>query len=276
MTEFRAHARRILVVEDDPTNRSVLARQLAVVGVEAEMAGNGEDGLSRWLGGGFAMVLSDLHMPVMDGFGLVRAIRSREASGTRTPVLAFSADVRIGQAERAREAGFDDFLAKPMQLDGLRAVLGRWLSAAPVGGQAGAAAAAPVDAPRADPMPVFEPGALHELVGEEPGLVLEILDYFVEVATGVRDELLRAAGSGDAAEAGMLAHRLKSSARSVGAEPLALLCAQLEESVNAGRREGVGTQVGQVVLALDAALEAMRRWRTAQGAQAPDMTRYAL
>ena len=276
MTDFPGQGRRILVVEDDATNRIVLARQLAMVGIDAEMAGNGQEGLSRWLDGGFALVLSDLHMPVMDGFGMVRAIRSREAAGTRTPVLAFSADVRIGQAEKVREAGFDDFLSKPIQLDGLRAVLDRWLSAAPVGGQAGAAAAAPVDAPRADPMPVFEPGALHELVGEEPGLVLEILDYFVEVATGVRDELLRAAGSGDATEVGMLAHRLKSSARSVGAEPLALLCAQLEESVNAGRREGVGTQVEQMVLALDAALEAMRRWRTAQGAQAPDMTRYAL
>ena len=278
MTEFTGQGRRILVVEDDATNRIVLARQLAMVGVEAEMAGNGKEGLSRWLDGGVALVLSDLHMPVMDGFGMVRAIRSREAPGARTPVLAFSADVRIGQAEKAREAGFDDFLGKPIQLDGLRAVLGRWLASAPVAasGHGGPVNAMPVDVPGAGPVPVFEAGALHELVGEEPGLMLEILDYFAEVATGVRDELLRAAGSGDAAEAGMLAHRLKSSARSVGAEPLALLCAQLEESVNAGRREGVGTQVEQMVLALDAALEAMRRWRTAQGAQAPDMTRYAL
>jgi CheY-like chemotaxis protein/HPt (histidine-containing phosphotransfer) domain-containing protein len=276
LTEFRADARRILVVEDDPTNRSVLARQLAVVGVEADMAGNGEDGLSRWLGGGFALVLSDLHMPVMDGFGLVRAIRSREVSGTRTPVLAFSADVRIGQAERAREAGFDDFLAKPMQLDGLRAVLGRWLAAAPI--QAGTAAATPGDAPGAGPeaVPAFEIAALRELVGGERGLMLEILGYFDEVATGMRDDLLRAARAGDACGAGMLAHRLKASAHSVGAVPLAVLCARLEEHVDGGRRDGIAPLVEQVVVALDAALAAMRRWRAAAGAPAPDMTRYAL
>ncbi len=276
MTEFRAQGRRILVVEDDATNRSVLTRQLAMVGVDAEMAGNGQEGLSRWLEGGFALVLSDLHMPVMDGFGLVRAIRSREAPGTRTPVLAFSADVRIGQAEKAREAGFDDFLSKPIQLDGLRAVLGRWLVAAPVAAPAGVAV--PVDGPCvvSGPMPVFEASALRELVGDEPGLMLEILDYFDDVATGMRDELLRAARTGDAGEAGMLAHRLKASARSVGAVPLALLCARLEEHVDAGRRDGVGPLVQQVVDALDAALAAMRGWRAAAVAPAPDMTRYAL
>ena len=102
MTDFPGQGRRILVVEDDATNRIVLARQLAMVGIDAEMAGNGQEGLSRWLDGGFALVLSDLHMPVMDGFGMVRAIRSREAAGTRTPVLAFSADVRIGQAEEGQ------------------------------------------------------------------------------------------------------------------------------------------------------------------------------
>ncbi|GHD67504.1 hypothetical protein GCM10007164_07620 [Luteimonas padinae] len=280
MTEFRAQGRRILVVEDDATNRSVLARQLAMVGVDAEMAGNGQEGLSRWLEGGFALVLSDLHMPVMDGFGLVRAIRSREAPGIRTPVLAFSADVRIGQAEKAREAGFDDFLSKPIQLDGLRAVLGRWLATAPVAaaGHGVPALAVPVDGPCAasGPMPVFEASALRELVGDERGLMLEILDYFDDVATGMRDELLRAARTGDAGEAGMLAHRLKASARSVGAVPLALLCARLEEHVDARRRDGVGPLVQQVVDALDAALAAMRRWRAAAVAPAPDMTRYAL
>src|SRR5690606_1015523 len=154
-----------LVVEDDATNRSVLARQLAMVGVDAEMAGDGMEGLARWRGGDFALVLSDLHMPVMDGFGLVRAIRDEEAA-IRTPVLAFSADVRIGQAEKARDAGFDEFLAKPMQLDGLRAVLGRWL-AAPAMTAPAHASPLPANQVHRDghaPGAEFDAGALRELV----------------------------------------------------------------------------------------------------------------
>ncbi|MBJ6978068.1 response regulator [Luteimonas sp. MC1895] len=277
MTEFPGTGRRILVVEDDATNRSVLARQLAMVGVDAEMAGNGMEGLERWRGGDFALVLSDLHMPVMDGFGLVRAIRDEEAA-IRTPVLAFSADVRIGQAEKARDAGFDEFLAKPMQLDGLRAVLGRWL-AAPATPASARATPGQASQARPDgtlPCAEFDAGALRELVGDEPAVVLEILAYFDEVATGIRADLLAAAAAGDAAGAGMLAHRLKSSARSVGAAPLGLLCARLEEHAGSVQGAGFAALVDEVVQALDAALVAMRRWRAVGGARGQDMTRYAL
>lgn len=280
MTEFPGKGRRILVVEDDATNRSVLARQLAMVGVDAQMAGNGMEGLERWRGGDFALVLSDLHMPVMDGFGLVRAIRDEEAA-IRTPVLAFSADVRMGQAEKARDAGFDEFLAKPMQLDGLRAVLGRWL-AAPVTPATTAparvlpAAASQARANGSTPGAEFDAGALRELVGDEPALVLEILAYFDEVASGMRADLLVAAAAGDAAGAGMLAHRLKSSARSVGATRLGLLCARLEERAAAAQGEDLAALVDNVVQALDAALVAMRRWRAGGGAGGQVMTRYAL
>lgn len=276
MTEFHGNGRRILAVEDDATNRSVLARQLAMLGVEAEMAGNGQEGLARWRNGGFALVLTDLHMPVMDGFGLVRGIRSEEPDGSRTPVLAFSADVRIGQAARARDAGFDDFLPKPMQLDALRVVLGRWLDvgASNAARRAALAAAGTVAAPRPAQGAEFDAGALAELVGDEPALALEILAYFDEVATGIRSELLQAAGAGDATEAGMLAHRLKSSARSVGAAPLGQVCARLEEDVEAGRGDLVAARVLEVVDALDAALAAMRRWR-AESAVEQVMERYA-
>ena len=278
MTEFQGRERRILVVEDDATNRSVLARQLAMVGVEAEMAGNGEEGLGRWRAGAFALVLTDLHMPVMDGFGLVRAIRLEEAPGSRTPVLAFSADVRIGQAGKARDAGFDAFLAKPMQLDGLRAVLARWLDIGAANAARRLAAQSPA-ATGAGAPPVadreFDAGILHELVGDESAVVLEILAYFDEVAGGIRAELLQAARAGDAAGAGMLAHRLKSSARSVGAVRLGHVCGRLEEDVEAGRGDLVATRVVDVVDALDAALAAMRRWCAAR-AEEQVMERYAL
>ncbi|MEN1940234.1 response regulator [Luteimonas sp. MJ246] len=258
--------RHILVVEDEAINRSVLARQLAMVGVAAEMAVDGDDGLLRWREGDFALVLSDLHMPVKDGFALVRAIRAEEGAGPRTPVLAFSADARVGQAERAREAGFDAFLTKPLQLEGLRAVLGRWMAQAPPPGTRRVPAAAAM--PRAEA--VFDVHALREIVGDEPSVMVEIVAYFDTVATGIRAELLRAAASGDAAEAVMLAHRLKSSSRSVGALPLGRLCAVLEDegATATGSTGSLVSMVADVVDALDAALHAMRGWRGAGPAAA--------
>lgn len=255
--------RHILVVEDEAMNRSVLSRQLAMVGVAAEMAVNGDEGLLRWREGDFALVLSDLHMPIKDGFAMVREIRAEEGGGPRTPVLAFSADARLGQAERAREAGFDAFLAKPLQLEGLRAVLGRWMAHAPPPGTRGVPPAGATPAPVA----VFDVHALREIVGDEPLVMVEIVAYFDTVATGIRAELLRAAANGDAGEAVMLAHRLKSSSRSVGALPLGRLCAMLEEQGGAaGSSEALAAMVSEVVGALDAALAAMRVWRGAQPA----------
>ncbi|QDW65839.1 Hpt domain-containing protein [Luteimonas granuli] len=113
---------------------------------------------------------------------------------------------------------------------------------------------------------VFDAGALRGLVGDEPALMLQILVCFDEVATGVREGLLRAAGAGDAGEAGLLGHSLKSSARAVGAFPLATLCARLEAEAEAGPGDGIGPLVGEVVDALDAALAAMEAWCDARAA----------
>ncbi|GGK07737.1 Hpt domain-containing protein [Luteimonas terricola] len=120
----------------------------------------------------------------------------------------------------------------------------------------------------------FDVRVLRDIVGDEPALLLEIVAYFDTVATGMRAGLLRAAADADAGGAAMLAHSLKSSARSVGALPLGVLCAELEEHGEAGRSDMVAPLVGDVVDAIDAALAAMRCWRGAQAPAAGQMTGY--
>ncbi|MGY1457361.1 Hpt domain-containing protein [Luteimonas sp. A534] len=127
----------------------------------------------------------------------------------------------------------------------------------------------------ANPLP-FDVEALCAIVGDEPAVLLEIVACFDTVATGMRAELLRAAADADAAAAAMLAHRLKSSSRSVGALPLGALCETLDEHGEAGRSDMVAPLVAEVVDAMDAALAAMRCWRGAQTPAAVQMTRYAL
>jgi CheY-like chemotaxis protein len=93
----------------------VIARQLALAGYASESADDGEHGLVRWRSGRYALVLTDVHMPKLDGYQLARAIREEEAREHRphTPIVALTASAMKGEAERCIAAGMDDYLASP-------------------------------------------------------------------------------------------------------------------------------------------------------------------
>jgi two-component system, NarL family, sensor histidine kinase EvgS len=119
----------LLVVDDHPVNRTVLDQQLDQLGFHVDFASDGEDALARWADGSYALVLTDLNMPRIDGFELTRRIRDEDdARGrSRTPVIALSANVLSGVAEQCRAAGMDDFIPKPTTIPALAATLRRWL-----------------------------------------------------------------------------------------------------------------------------------------------------
>ncbi len=128
--DARAAGQLILVAEDEPVNRKVLQRQLALLGQSAEMAVDGAEALALWEQGGYALVITDLHMPRLDGYGLARAIRATEAARTptvRTPLLALTANALKGEALVAQQAGIDEYLTKPIQLQELKRALRRWM-----------------------------------------------------------------------------------------------------------------------------------------------------
>jgi signal transduction histidine kinase/DNA-binding response OmpR family regulator len=120
--------RLILVAEDNPVNRMVIKRLLALLGRNAEIVEDGQQALNAWRSGRYAMVLTDCHMPEMDGFALSRAIRAEESDGrSRTPIIAFTAAATSDEVKLCTDAGMDDFLPKPVDLDRLKAALSRWL-----------------------------------------------------------------------------------------------------------------------------------------------------
>ncbi len=120
---------RILVAEDDAVNQKVILRQLALLGYQAELAVNGREALRRWQQGGFALLLTDLHMPEMDGYQLAAAIRRRQ-QGHPLPIIMLTADVLSARSQAERPRGVDDYLTKPVRLDVLAAKLQQWLPAA--------------------------------------------------------------------------------------------------------------------------------------------------
>ncbi len=122
----------ILVAEDNPTNQQVVLRQLRRLGFQAELAEDGKAALAAWRRGGFRLLITDCHMPRMDGYELARRVRADEAAAgcaRRLPIVAMTANALSGERERCAAAGMDDYLAKPVSLTQLASALNRWLTA---------------------------------------------------------------------------------------------------------------------------------------------------
>ena len=122
----------ILVIEDNELNRAVAGRQLGRLGLEHIFAEDGKDGLDLAMRDTYAAILTDLSMPVMDGFEFAVKFREWEqdrlSSGKeRTPVIAVTANVTPDDMARCKDAGMDDFMSKPVTLKRLREILIKWL-----------------------------------------------------------------------------------------------------------------------------------------------------
>lgn len=126
----RNDGRLILVAEDQPTNRDVLERQLNRLGYVCVMAEDGLAAYNMWMREKFGLVLTDCHMPVMDGFELTKAIRKHEEEmeiPKPIPVIAITANALVGASEECIQAGMDDYLSKPVELTALGDMLEKWL-----------------------------------------------------------------------------------------------------------------------------------------------------
>ncbi len=122
---------KLLLVEDNAVNRKVATRLLKKLGMEVEVAVNGQEAVERVSQGDFDLVLMDCQMPVMDGYAATREIRRLEAeAGGHQTIIAVTANVGAEFAERCRTAGMDDYLAKPFQFDDMAEKLHFWLSGA--------------------------------------------------------------------------------------------------------------------------------------------------
>ena len=122
-------ALRILVVEDIPMNQVLTLRLLADFGHRADKASNGRECLDQLQGNYYDLIFMDLHMPEVDGFMATREIRRREKSGRRgdrTFICALTANVMKRDREACMEVGMDHILAKPLRVDDLAEVLGRF------------------------------------------------------------------------------------------------------------------------------------------------------
>jgi PAS domain S-box-containing protein len=128
----------ILVAEDNEINAQLVERLLARRGHRVRLANNGREALGLAEAGIFDLLLLDVHMPELDGFQVIQAIRERERSvGGHLPVIALTARARQEDRERCLAAGMDDFLAKPIDAADLWAATERVTGPRPPAGRAG-------------------------------------------------------------------------------------------------------------------------------------------
>ena len=111
---------RILVVDDAPDNRLLVSHYVGQLGYGVEAAEDGRQAVEKALATGFDVILMDIQMPHMDGFQALRELRDQ---GYRRPVVALTAHAMKGDRERCLEAGFNDYLVKPIDRASLSALL---------------------------------------------------------------------------------------------------------------------------------------------------------
>jgi len=120
----------VLLVEDNKVNQMVANKMLTAMGLTVDIAENGEKALAALAEKQYDLVLMDCQMPVLDGYQATKAFRSREIQGEkRLPIIAMTANALEGDRQKCLDAGMDDYLAKPVKKELLRALLEKWLPA---------------------------------------------------------------------------------------------------------------------------------------------------
>ena len=118
---------RILVAEDNPTNRQILAAYLAMAGHSSHLVNDGAEACAAMEGEEFDLVIMDVQMPVMDGVTATRRIRDLDGDKAGVPIIALTANAMQGDRDRFIAAGMNDYVSKPVMLPELYGAIARCL-----------------------------------------------------------------------------------------------------------------------------------------------------
>jgi signal transduction histidine kinase/CheY-like chemotaxis protein/HPt (histidine-containing phosphotransfer) domain-containing protein len=224
----RAEAERegslLLLVEDHPVNREILARQLGAIGFVADTAPDAATALARFADESYGLVFTDIQLPDADGHELARGLRALEqqAGRGRVPIVALTANALRGERERCAQSGMDDLVVKPVTLATLARTLRRWLPDCEWPEETAAA-------------PAIDASALDELTGGDAELGRDIVTRYLESLVEELDALEHARREGDVIAMRRHAHRIAGASRTVGAHAVAAEATRLEHAVEAER-----------------------------------------
>jgi len=211
-----SHPLRILLAEDHPVNQKIALLMLDRLGYRADVAGNGLEALDALHRQFYDVVLLDVQMPEMDGLETARRICQQWPAEKRPRLIAMTANAMQGDREICLNAGMDDYISKPVDMNELAQVL-RQCRALPI---------VTSDSPVLD-LSALE--ALRQAMGDDGGLVIaELIDYYLAETPSLLEQMRAAIAQQDFDTLQLVAHGLKSSSASLGAMRLSQLCQDLE------------------------------------------------
>lgn len=238
---------RVLVVEDNAINQKLALNQLRKLGYVADAVDNGPAALDMIAQGSYGAVLMDCQMPRMDGYATTGEIRRRESGRRHTIVIAMTAFAQAGARERCFAAGMDDYIAKPVRLEALSAVLARWvpLKGTANGHNGSAKMASAATCESIDPEVMIELLDLSRSCASGDFLG-ELIDMFYGELGSRLAAIREASARGQLSELDERAHEFKGSCLSLGLARMALLCGQLEALARQGSVEGAQALLDQI------------------------------
>ncbi|MGD0037031.1 MAG: PAS domain S-box protein [Bacteroidota bacterium] len=116
----------ILIVEDNIINQKLIVRVLKIIGEEVDIANNGSEALDAALKKKYDIILMDIQMPEMDGYEATRRIRADVVKANQPIIIALTANALQGDREKCIEAGMNDYLSKPIQIDEVKRIIKKW------------------------------------------------------------------------------------------------------------------------------------------------------
>ena len=263
----------VLLVEDNPVNRTIARAMVTTLGCSVDTAVNGRQAVEAWATGHYDAILMDCQMPQMDGYQATRLIRKRERARSapnqpsgHVPIIALTAHAMSGDREACLSAGMDDYLSKPCTRQDFNAALARWLDSAdtPPDHQP----PSPVDEPEADADervldPLIDEAALQQIVEldrmSSDNVLERVVHTYAAESPGMIDALRDGVNREDAARIRKAAHGLKSASQNVGAARTGALCAKLEALARHGQTTGAAEYLAEIEIAFAAAATALER-----------------
>jgi CheY-like chemotaxis protein len=266
------HPLQVLLAEDNLVNQKVMQSILDRLGYSADIAKNGLEVLDAFSYQTYDVVLMDVQMPEMDGVETTRHIREQFSAAEQPRIVALTANALEGDRERFLEAGMDDYVSKPVQIDELiRALRECQPKTHPVNGNGTVTTAqtdiVPSQNGTAKPLSITETELSDSTVidlsvlktfenqmGSDGFEVMEkFIGIFLKDAPNMLVDLQQATAENDAEVLCRSAHSLKSNSAMFGAMQLSELCLNLEEQARAGVTDNAETIVTEIQQAFDLA-----------------------
>ncbi|KEF43359.1 MAG: hypothetical protein ER33_01040 [Cyanobium sp. CACIAM 14] len=256
---------RILVVDDIPVNQKLALQLLLRLGYRADVASSGEEAIRLVQLHAFDLIFMDVQMPGLDGYATTRAIRELPGLTVRPWIIAMTAHARSEDRQASREAGMDDFLAKPIAPADLAHALDHYR---PQTGRSGPPVTVPLPGDDGSDRPsTIDPAAWDELrsvLGEEADAGLrELVDLYLEDALRLVSAVVVAQQNGDRAAMIAAVHSLRSPSASLGAKPLSGLCTRIEETLRTPAAPWPQEGIDELLIESGRVSEALRRLRPA-------------